>query len=294
MEIQQLRGFHAVAKYRNFTVAAKKTLRTQPTISLQVKALEDELKVRLFERLGPKQISLTDEGRLLYEITMPLIEQFDNVEQRFNESRDIYGTSRVTIVTHRAVMVQVLPNVVKEFKNAFPDCGLSILNRTRTEGLQMLDDGEADISITSIDNVPPHIDYTVISRFPRILIGNKDHPLASKDSISLKDIASYPLILPPQQSNTRQMIDSVFARQNIPYNVSLEVVGRDAIKTYVGLDMGLSIINEYYVTDEDKKKLFVKDLTRYFGKAETGIASRKGRQLSLPAREFIRMVKQAL
>ena len=70
----------------------------------------------------------------------------------------------------------------------------------------------------------------------------------------------------------------------------MEVVGRTAIKTYVEMNLGISIINEYYVTPEDKKKLFVTNLSRYFGVAETGIITRRGRLLSHPAREFMKLV----
>lgn len=290
MEIQQIRGFQAVAKHKNFTIAAQKTQRTQPTISLQIKALEEELGVMLFERLGPRKVTLTPEGQIFQEITAPILQDFSNIVTRFNEMRGIYATSSVRIVTHSSVMIYLLPAIVKKFKAAYPDCHLTILNRSQQEILAMLDAGEADFGITSMANVPSQFDYRVLSRFSRILIATNSHPLASKSSVSLEDIANYPLVLPTPDSNTRKMIDKVFQEHGLEYELTMEVVGRTAIKTYVGMELGISIINEYYVTEEDKKRLFVKNMSRHFGKAETGIVTRKGKMVSHPAKEFMKMV----
>ena len=290
MEIQQLRGFHAVAKFKNFTIAAQKTQRTQPTISLQVKALEEELGIKLFERLGPKKVTLTSEGKILLELTTPLLQEFENIPVRFNEARGQFNTSSVKIMTHSSVMIYLLPPIIKRFKDLFPDCQLQILNRSRDEMLAMLDNGEADFGITSLSVIPPHIDYKVFSRFNRILIATKNHPLSKRSEVNLEDIAQYPLILPNQESTTRKVIDQLFERQGLKCDITMEVVGRTAIKTYVEMNLGISIINEYYVTPEDKKKLFVTNLSRYFGVAETGIITRRGRLLSHPAREFMKLV----
>ena len=292
MEIQQLRGFHAVAKYKNFTVAAQKTQRTQPTISLQVKALEDELGVKLFERLGPKRVTLTPEGKILVELTGPLLQEVDHLKTRFNEARGNYTTSTLTLATHSSVMIYLLPPIIKKFKQMYPDCQLQILNRSRDEMIRMLDNGEVDFGITSLNHPPPNIDYKIFSRFNRIVIAIKNHPIAKKSTISLEEIARYPLILPTQESTTRKMIDQLFDRHGLRCDITMEVVGRTAIKTYVEMNLGISIINEYYVTPADRTKLWVKNVSGLFGKAETGIVTRKGRLLSHPAREFISLVQK--
>lgn len=292
MEIQQLKGFHAVAKYRNFTIAAQKTQRTQPTISLQVKALEDELGVKLFERLGPKKVNLTAEGKIFLEITTPILQDFVQLQTKFNEARGHYHTSNVQIATHSSVMIYLLPKIIKKFKTLYPQVKLSILNRTRKEILSMVESGDVDFGISSVDTYPNTLEYQIFSSYNRILIANKDHPIAAKTNIGLKDIASYPLVVPTPDSNTRKMIDAVFAAEDLQYEITMEVVGRTAIKTYVNMDLGLSIINEYYVTEDDKKQLFVKNMSKHFGKAETGIVLRKGRLLSKPAEQFISILKK--
>ena len=294
MEIQQLKGFQAVAKYRNFTVAAKKTQRTQPTISLQIKALEQELGVRLFERLGPKKVSLTAEGKIFQEITSQIVQDFQDIPMRFNEARGIYTTSSVRIVTHNSIMIHLLPEVIKTFKESYPDCRLSILNRSRKEIIHLLETGEADIGITSLEAIPNTIDYRLIARFNRILIARKNHPLQDIKNISLNDVAKFPLVLPTIESNTRRVIDQRFKEAGIDYDLSMEVVGRTAIKTYVGLDLGISILSEYYVNEADRSRLMVRNVSDHFGRAQTGVARRKGRTLSEPASKLIELLHEHL
>lgn len=290
MELQQLRGFHAVAKYKNFTIAAQKTQRTQPTISLQVKALEDELGVKLFERLGPRRVTVTPEGKILLELTASILQDVDSLESRFREALGNYSSSRVSLATHTSVMVYLLPPIIQKFKAAYPTCHLTILNRNRDEMIKMLEAGEIDVGITSISSPPSTVDYRVFSRFNRILIATKDHPISKLKKVTVADIAKYPLILPAQDSTTRRLIDKLFQQHGLKPQVAVEVVGRTAIKTYVSMNLGLSIINEYYLTDLDRKNLFVSDVTEYFGQAETGIVLRKGRLLPKPAKDLIEFV----
>jgi LysR family transcriptional regulator, cys regulon transcriptional activator len=294
MEIQQLKGFHAVAKYLNFTIAAQKTHRTQPTISLQVKSLEDELGVKLFERLGPKKVSLTKEGELFLEITTPVLHDFSSIQSKFNEARGLFHTSSVNIVTHSSVMIYLLPSVIKKFKTTYPQVKLLILNRPRKEMIKMVENGEVDFGISSLDGIPPALDYQIFSRYNRILIANKNHEIAQKKNVTLEDVSKYPLVLPNIDSNTRKMIDRAFAEENLTYELTMEVVGRSAIKAYVEMDLGISIINEYYVTEDDKKTLFVHNMSKYFGLAETGVLIRKNRSLPKPAETFISLLKQEM
>jgi LysR family cys regulon transcriptional activator len=154
----------------------------------------------------------------------------------------------------------------------------------------MVESGDADFGITSLQNVPSALDYQVLSKYRRILIAIKEHPIAKASSFSLEEIAKHPLILPTQDSNTRKIIDKEFAAKGLEYDLTMEVVGRTAIKMYVEMNLGISIINEYYVTKEDKKKLFIHDMSQLFGSAETGLVTRNGKSQSIPAASFIELL----
>jgi len=290
MEIQQLKGFLSVAKYGGFSQAAEKTFRTQPAVSLQIQSLEKELRAKLFDRLGPRKIQLTAEGKILFDLTSPLLEEISSLTERFNEARGKSHKGTVRIATHGSVMVYLLPEVVKAFKKKFPECSLSIMNRGRKDIISMLNEGEVDIGITSLKSVPNTLDYRVFARFNRILIAAKNHPLAKKSVIRLEDIASYPLLIPPKGTNTRTIIDQVFEDKGLKYTPAMEITGREAVKAYVEMGMGISVINEYYLTKEDHRSLFVKDVSNYFGRAERGVITRKSRYLSLTTKGFINII----
>ena len=291
MEIQQLRGFWAIARFGNFTTAAQKTFRSQPTISLQIKTLEDELGVKLFERVGSKKVMLTKEGAIFLELIAPIMSELETVTDRFKERLGIASEREVTLVTTDSVMVHLLPAVLKKFKKQFPKCQLIIKNaESPSEIVRLVSDSEADIGIISERAVPPSIIYEIISRSERVLVTPKDHPLAKKKSITLKDIADYPLILPTRGSNTRRAIERVFSERNLEFQVTMEVVGRQAIKTYVSLGLGISIMNDRYLNQDDRTQLFVRHLSNYFGKSEAAIITRRGRALTEPAKVLKELV----
>jgi DNA-binding transcriptional LysR family regulator len=287
MELQELKGFHAVVKYNNFTIAAKKLHRTQPTISLQIKSLEEELGVRLFERLGSKKVKLTREGELFFKLSQSLLEELETIKTRFNEELGDFGFSTVKIATHSSVMVYQLPSVIKTFKKKYPTCKLTIYHRSLDEIHSMVEKGEVDFGISSHNRLPKNLEYKMFSKVNRLLIGSKHHPLASKKVINLEELAKYPLILPVKGTNTRRLVDEVFKQHNLNYNLAMEVVGRDAIKTYASMNFGVSILSSYFISEEDKNKLFVRNLSNYFGQSEMGLVFRKGKHFSTTAEEFM-------
>ena len=290
MEIQQLKGFIAVALTGSFSKAAKKTFRTQPAVSLQIQALEQELKVQLIDRSGKRKIELTEEGTLLLDLLSPLIENFDTLKARFDELRGNELTGSVKIATHTSVMVYLIPTVVKTFKKCSPQCDLSIVNRGRNEIFSMLDTGETDIGITSLAKPPASLDFTPFAKFKRILITPRLHPLSKKKTVSPEEITSYPLILAPKGGNTRTVAETLFRNLGLDYNISVEITGREALKTYVEAGLGISIIEEFYLSKEDKQKFHSIDVSEHFGSSEYGVLTRKNRYLSKHVKEFIKMV----
>jgi DNA-binding transcriptional LysR family regulator len=100
----------------------------------------------------------------------------------------------------------------------------------------------------------------------------------------------YPLIIPPKGTNTRAKIDQALAGKELEYTIAMELNGRDAAKIYVAMGLGISIVNEYYLRPEDKRNLFMKDISNYFGKAERGIITRKNGYTNQLTKEFINML----
>ena len=286
MDIQQLKSFLETAKERNFSKAAHNLLRTQPAISLQVRSLEKELDLKLFERLGPKNIKLTPEGKSLFTLISPILFEFSTLKERFHESIGNSVKSRLKIVSNTATTNCLLPDVINIFKKKFPETELNILNLVKKDIFSILNKGEADIAIASISTTPKSIERTVFASFDRILVTTKKHPLSKKSRITLSDLAKHPFILTSDDTDITNVIKDVFIKNNLKYKVVMEVTGGKTLKTYVEMNMGISILNEYYLANKNTKNLFIKNVSSLFGKAEMSLLTRKNRYLSKQGREF--------
>src|SRR5690606_6158654 len=139
---------------------------------------------------------------------------------------------RVTLATHNSVTRYLLPEVIEKFHKQFPKTKVFLFNRSREEILQLVENREVDFGITSLTRIPTDVEYTRLTTFKRVLITRRDHPLATKRSLTLRDIAEYPLILPPEGSNTRQNVEQALLREGIPYQIVMEIAGRDSVREY--------------------------------------------------------------
>lgn len=291
MEIQQLLGFIAVAKNGSFSQAAKSTFRTQSAVSQQINALEKEFKTRLFDRLGQQKVTLTDEGKLFYDLVDPVVRDIRFIKERFQDARNMIDNFQVSVASHNSAIQYLLPQVVKTFTEKYKTTKLSIVNRSRDDILSLVRNDEVQIGITSIPKPPAWADYKMIGKFGRVLICRKDHPLKSIKKITLEEIAKYPLLLPDIGSNTRKVIDNVFNEKGITYQLALEVRGREAVNKFVEIGLGVSILSEYYPIRENRHNLIAKDVSTLFGFSETGLLVRKGRYLNHAAKRFIEIVR---
>jgi len=294
MEIQQLIGFLAVAQSGSFSIAAQKTHRTQPAVSLQIRALEQEFNTRLFDRLGPQKVTLTDDGKVLFDLIEPIVKDIRQVEERFNDIRKQSDNFSLIVASHNTAIMYLLPDVVKVFKSQYPTSLLSVINRQRETILSMVRNDEAHIGITSLKIPPSWANYEVLGKFRRVLICNHDHPLLDKKRMTLEDIARYPLILPPIGGNTRSAIDDAFSKERVSYNLVLEVRGREAVKHFVEIGLGISILSEYYLPKEASQNVIMKDASNFFGYSESGLITRKGRYLSSGVKHFIAIVRKQI
>jgi len=285
--LKQLRAFCHAARTGSVSAAAEQIFLSQPTVSLQIQALERELDTMLFERRGPK-IKLTPEGDLLYQLAQPLVEGMDKLHETFATHCGRVDQGSLNIAAGESTILYILPGPVRKFAAQFPGIELKLHNVTGRDGLAMLRADEVDLAIGSMMEVPDDISYRPVVTFVPKLITPLDHPLASKESVTLADIAPYGLILPPRHLSTWRIVDLVFRQNNLGYQVSLEAGGWEVIKKYVELGMGISIVTDVCLTGDDN--LACIPLDRYFPKRSYGVVLRRGKFLSPQAKRFLSVV----
>lgn len=281
---QQLQGFVYAAKAHSISRAAGQLSLSQPSVSLQIQALERELGVQLFQRRGPK-IRLTPDGEAFLEMARPLVERLEAIADDFHTQRDTLVRGSVSIAAGGSTIQYILPPFVETFVHQHPTIDLQLHNLTGKAGLARLRDGEADLAIGPMLDTPPDIRFHPLVTYEPMLITAPDHPLAARKRIRLKDIAQYPLILPPRTQSTYRFVEMVFAEHSLEHEVRLEVGGYDVIKTYVKLGLGISIVLSHCLSPGED--LHCASVKRWFPRRSYGLVLRKGRMLTPAARMFV-------
>ncbi len=290
---KQLRAFVTVVKLGTLTRAAEALFLSQPTISLQLQALERELGVALVERRR-RRINLTNAGEALYELARPLVEGWETLDRDFQARVQGLQGGRLTIAAGTSTIQYLLPELVRRYRERFPAVQLQLANVTGKDGLALLRADQADFAVGSMLDVPNDIAWAPVHHYDPMLIMPRDHPLASREKVTLEDLSPYGLILPPQRLSTYRLVDLMFQQRQVPYQVALEVGGWDVIKEYVAMGLGISIVTGICITDADHARLAVRNMKQYFPQRSYGVVMRKGKFLSAEARAFIDLIRPGL
>lgn len=291
--LKHLRAFIQTARTGSVSAAAEKLFLSQPSISQQIRALEEELDRPLFERHGPR-LQLTPAGKALLEMARPLIERLDALPDDFQRRYGSLDTGEIRIAAGESTILHLLPSLMMRFRRKHPGIFVHLNNVTGADGLGMIRNDEVDFAVGSMLEVPEDIDYRPIWHFNPVLIMNPDHPLARRRQIGLADISPHGLILPPRRLSTYQMVDMIFQQHNLPFRVTLEVGGWEVIKQYVAIGMGLSIVTSICLTAADRERLLVRDMSEYFPRRSYGVVMRRGAYLSPQSERFIDLMNPGL
>ena len=200
MDIKALRYFLAVAREENMTKAAEQIHVSQPTLSKQLKALEEELGKQLFIRHA-FHIELTDEGQLLRKRAEDLVAMADKIQDEFSSMDDITGGD-LYFGLAESYQIRVLAREIKRFKTLYPNLRYHITSGGSEQVLERLDKGILDFAV--LVETPDYKKYNVIE-FPEtdkwVAVMHKDHPLAKKETITVDDLINIPLFCSNQSWN---------------------------------------------------------------------------------------------
>lgn len=290
MEIRELRSFCTAARLRSISRAAQELDIGQPTVTTHIKKLETELGMSLFDRVK-RPIQLTLAGQRLADIAAPLVEGMDSLAAMTalaEERGPVHIASTPDIIPH------TLLRVVRVFLNRYPRVRLRIRSATRSEALQMVEDGDVDLGIIQHSEKRDDMEFIGLFLYERVLITPPDHPLLREPLQSLDQIADWPLVLMRRGTYTRQILEEEFRRRGVDYDIMLELDSMDMIKRYVALGMGVSVGPRLAIDPEDARNLGVISLANFLPVDQAGVATLKGKTISTPARNFISVMQDVL
>lgn len=285
--LKQLRAFCYAAQAHSMSRAAQQMFLSQPSISLLVQSLEKDLGCRLFQRHGPR-IALSDEGRALLDLALPLVEGLESLPEAFHERCNNLVTGSLNIAAGESTTLYLLPALVHRFAELYPQIPVTLHNASGSDGLALLRSGAVDFAVGPVLQVPEDILFSPLFSYEPVLITPLGHPLAGRERVTLRDIQPWPLILPPRQMSTRGTIDIVFQQHNLDYTLKMEAGGWEVIKRYVEMGLGISIVTSICLTGGEKlARISLRD---YFPERSYGLIQRRGKVNSPAARRFIELM----
>lgn len=287
--LQWLRGFYYVAKRGSMTLAALEMGRNQPTISHQIKCLENEFGVTFFDRSGGK-MTLTPEGKVFLEKAISL---FEIIKEMKNEvsAKKLLQQGEIVIVTTHAISCYYLPRFIIEFNKEYTGVRIKIEGGGLKTILERLESAEADFGIASFEDVPDTLDYYEVFQTRLRLIAPKNNTFIKKKRPSLKQIAEAPFILFPRTTTITSMIEKQFSYNDLKLKSAMTLNNYEDVKNFVELGVGVSILDEYTITEEDKERFDIFPVERFFGERKYGLIVRKKKYLSPPVKVLIRSIK---
>lgn len=247
MRYVQLRAFHYVAICGGFSRAAEQLFLTQPAISDQVRKLEAEYDILLFNR-HKKQVTLTATGEKLLEITHRLFDSEDQARELLSESRATRSGNLHIVADSTLHILKILAR----FRQDYPGVGITISHGNTETVTERLLSYEADIGI--LGDLPPAGDFetvalnsTPISAFVAL-----DHPIAKRTSLGFHDLLDLPLVMREPGSRTRRTFEEAAAARNIAFTPSIIAEGRDAVREIVASGVGVGFVSAAEFGDDPR------------------------------------------
>lgn len=238
MRYVQLRAFHYVAICGGFSRAAEALFLTQPAISDQVRKLEEEYDVLLFNR-HKKQVNLTRQGERLLEITRRMFDTEQQAHDLLSESRALRsGTLRIV-----ADAAHHLLHILASFRAKYPGIRVTLRTGNTESVIASLFAYDADIGVLGEIPAGREFDMLKLNSSPIIAFVAQDHPLASAQKLKLKQLADQPLVMRERGSKTRHKLEALAESQGIELKPTIEAEGREAVREIVASGAGVGFVS---------------------------------------------------
>lgn len=277
MKLQQLRYIWEVAHHElNVSTTAQSLYTSQPGISKQIRLLEDELGVEVFSRSGKHLTRITPAGEKIIETAGEILRKVDSIKQVAQEFSN-ENTGNLALATTHTQARYVLPPVIKQFSDKYPDVSLHLNQGSSMQLSEMVANGTVDFAI-STESMELFNDLIMLPcyQWNRSVLVPRNHPLAQISELTLADIGKFPIVTYVLGFTGRSKLDDAFMHEGISPNVVFTATDADVIKTYVRLGFGIGIVASMSYDKELDADLVALDASHLFEYSVTKLGFRKG------------------
>lgn len=288
--LRQLTVFETVARHLHFTRAAEALGTTQPSVSMQIKQLEDNLGVALFEQIG-KRIHLTEAGREMYAYCREISRQLAAAETALDRLKGIQGGQLRLAISPTAKYF--VPRLLTEFVRRHPGVAVDLHIDNREAMLEQLDANERDMIVMASPPPDPTFVAEPFLTDPLVAIAPPNHALAGESAVPPWRLVQEPFLLREPGSETRRMIEHFFVQQGFAISAVMAVNSNEAIKQGVQAGLGVAVVPLQSVTlEREVGRLVVLDIASMPLQFSWCLVHRQGKRFSCVAEAFRSFVLQ--
>ncbi len=241
IDLEGIKAFIAVAETHSFSVAAERLHLTQPAVSKRIALLENQMQVRLFDRIG-RTVTLTEAGREL-EPRAKLI--FSSIEDTHRAISNLNGavSGPLALATSHHVGLWRLPNILRRYTALYPEVNLDLRFMDSEVAHEQIVQGNLELGIITLAPTPhDRLTATRLWRDELKFVCAPDHPLGKSTEITLAALSQFPAILPDMSTFTGRIVKQLFEKEQLSLNVSMSTNYLETIKMLIGVGLGWSVL----------------------------------------------------
>jgi DNA-binding transcriptional LysR family regulator len=291
MDFDQLESFLEVARLSSFSRAAEKRFCTQPAISSQIRALEEEVGARLLDRSGGR-VSLTASGKLFVKYAEDALERRKTILTEIAETERV-PRGEIVVGANEGTCLHILPEVFAQFKRDYPSVSVSIKRSDYANILEAILENIVDVGVVSLPLTDKRFEAQMIHRDELVVITAPQHPLAARRSVTVAEVSTYPLVV-PKLGHTRDALDALFYDHHLRPTFTMELDSSELLKRFVAAGVGVGFIARSNIEGDIRAKdLVAITFADAQIRRDLAIVFRKDKSLSRAAKAFLEIaVKQ--
>ncbi len=288
MEFREIATFLQAAQLKSFSKAARKLDYSQGAVTIQIKHLESELGVRLFDRIG-KQVSLTHQGELFYRYAVSLTHNLEEIREAMAGTRELTGT--LALGTIESICSSIIPPILSEYHRRFPQVSVSITIDSPQALLEMMNENALDI-VYFLDKRLYDQRWIKVLEEPEEIVfaASSAHPFAGRKNLDLEEVAAQPFLLTEKAASYRSILDSYLASRQKNIRPFLEIGNTDFILQMLRDNTGLSLLPLFSIEkDVQRGALTALDVKDFYMQIWRQIVYHRDKWVTREMSEFLKL-----